>query len=203
MNRIKGTGAAALILIGLSMPAGAQMYGADQNYGSPHDMPKSEARPASHDPAATAEDMRLKGQCDKAVPILRRIADRDGAEISQFDLALCLLDLAQAEHDAQRATDLRSEAAEWTLRAANAGFAKAQAEAVTLYLDGTGVAADPVEAEKWAMLYHDNPWRYTIALPDISADLKDRLDAALDKTKRAEARSRANSWTRTASSQDQ
>ena len=205
MNRFMSATAttAFLVAAGFSAPAAAQMHGEDDHYGSPHEMPQSEARPVSRDPSAMAEDLRLKGHCDKAVPILRRIADRDGAEISQFDLGLCLLDLAQAEHDAQRSADFKNEAGEWILRAANAGFAKAQAKAVALYLDGTGVKADPVEADKWALLYHSNPLRYSIALPDIDADLKSRLDAALDGAKRAEARSRANSWTQTASSQDQ
>jgi TPR repeat protein len=205
MNRTKNAAAAAVFLIaaGLSMPAVAQMHGAEQQYGSPHDMPKDDTlRPVSRDAAATAEDLRLKGKCDRAVPILRRVADRDGAEISQFDLGLCLLDLAQAEHDASKAADLRSEAAEWVLRAANAGFAKAQAKAVVLYLDGTGVAADPVEAEKWALLYHSNPMRYTIALPDIAADVAGRLDAAVTGPKRTEARARAAAWTRTESNSD-
>ena len=123
-------------------------------------------------------------------------------EISQFNLGLCLLDLAKAEHDAAQQAADRKEAADWIVRSANAGFAKAQAEAVVLYLDGTGVAADPVEAKKWALLYHSNPLRFSIVLPDIAADITDRLDAALTDAKRAEARARANAWTKTASATD-
>jgi hypothetical protein len=206
MGRSKRDIAAGVFLAAmvLSAPAGAQMHGGEESYGSPHEMPKPDViRPASRDAVSAAEDLRLKGKCDKAVPILRSIVDSSGdTEISQFNLGLCLLDLARAERDAPKAADLRNEAAEWIVRAANAGFAKAQAEAVVLYLDGTGVAADPVEAKKWALLYHSNPLRFTIALPDIAADVSDRLDAALTDAKRAEARARANAWTKTASATD-
>jgi len=197
--------AAFLAAMGLSAPAGAQMHGGDSSYGSPHEMPTPDViRPASRDAVSGAEDLRLKGKCEKAVPLLRSIVDGGGdTQISQFNLGLCLLDLARAEHDAQKAADLRKEAADWIVHAANAGFAKAQAEAVVLYLDGTGVAADPVEAKKWALLYHSNPLRFTIALPDIAADISDRLDAALTDAKRAEARARANAWTKTASATDE
>jgi hypothetical protein len=205
MNGIKGGMAAAVLLVaaGLSLPVKAQ-HGGEERYGSPHEMPTPDViRPASRGAAAAAEDLRLKGKCDKAVPLLRNIVDRDGSEISQFNLGLCLLELAGAEHDAQKAADQAKEGAEWMLRSANAGFARAQARAVNLYLDGTGVAADPVEAEKWALLYHANPLRFSIALPDIAADVSDRLNAALTGAKRAEARARANAWTKTASATDE
>ena len=187
----------------LSVPVEAQMHGAEQPYGSGHEMPTEGAnRPVSRGAAAAAEDLRLKGKCDKAVPILRNIVDRDGAEISQFNLGLCLLDLAKAEHDPKIAADQSKEGADWLLRAANAGFARAQASAVILYLDGTGVAADPVEADKWALLYHANPLRFVVSLPDLATDVTGRLDAALTDAKRAEAHARAKAWTKTASATD-
>jgi TPR repeat protein len=199
MNRIKGAIAAAALLA-VPPSAHAQMYGGDSNYGSPHEMPSTDTnRPVSRGAAAAAEDLRLNGKCDRAVPILRNIVDRVGAEISQFNLGLCLLDLAKVEHDSQTAADQRKEGASWILRSANAGFARAQVAAVSLYLDGTGVAADPVEAKKWALLYHANPLRFSISLPDIAPDVSQRLDAALTGPQRAEARSRANAWTKTAS----
>jgi TPR repeat protein len=205
MDRMKSEIAALAILaaVGLSVPANAQMHGGDSNYGSPHEMPSDSAnRPVSRGAAAAAEDLRLKGKCDRAVPILRNIVDRDGAEISQFNLGLCLLDLAKAEHDPQTAADQSKEGAGRILRAANAGFARAQASAVILYLDGTGVTADPVEAEKWALLYHSNPLRFVVSLPDIASDVTGRLDTALTDAKRAEAHARAKAWTKTASATD-
>ncbi len=127
--------------------------------------------------------------------MLRRMADRNGAEIAQFNLGLCLIDLAKAETDAQRAADQRKEGASWVLRAANAGFNKAEESSITLYLDGTGVAADPVEAEKWALLYHNNGLRMAIGLPDVAPETQSRLDAALTRAQRKEAQARADAWT--------
>jgi hypothetical protein len=147
-----------------------------------------------NDPEMIAEEYRRKGQCDKAIPIFRNLADSaDGYEISQYNLGLCLLDTAAADPQQQAAR--RMEGAEYILMAANAGFGRAQAAAVGLYLDGTGVDADPVEAGKWAFVYHDNGMRLALNLPDLSPAVMARLNAALTGTKRAEAHARANSWT--------
>ena len=151
-----------------------------------------------NDPEGIAEDLRLKGHCDKAVPILRRLSDRgSGYELSQFNLGLCLFDLAKAQTDATQASAMTKEGAEWILTAANAGLGRAQEEAVVLYLDGTGVAADPVEAGKWAFLFHDNGTRLVLGLPDIAPTLHDRLDAALSGAQRKQAHARADSWVQT------
>ena len=89
------------------------------------------------------------------------------------------------------------------LRAANGGFARAQAFAVTMYLDGNGVAADPVEAEKWALLYHRNGMRLAIGLPDIVPDVRKRLDAAVSEAQEAEARKRADDWAPVTAAQEE
>ncbi|MBV8976936.1 MAG: hypothetical protein JO261_07865 [Alphaproteobacteria bacterium] len=155
-----------------------------------------EAAPVSSDAGAIGEDLRLKGKCDEAVPMLQPIALRGaGHEIAQLDLGLCLFDLARTAKEPADAKTKRQEGAAWVLRAANAGFAKAQAMAVVLYLDGTGVDADPVEAEKWAILYHRNGMRLGIGLPDTAPALRQRLDAALDDKKQDEAEARARAWT--------
>jgi TPR repeat protein len=158
----------------------------------------------ANDPEGIAEDLRLNGKCDKAVPIFRRLAER-GTDyaISQFNLGLCLFDLAKAEHDATQAAALNKEGAQWVLQAANAGFGKAQTMAVVLYLDGLGVAADPVEAGKWAYIFHDNGSRLVLGLPDISADTRSRLDAVLTGDKRREAHARADGWSQTSERTDQ
>jgi TPR repeat protein len=188
----------AAVLLAASAPAAlAQKYGNPENYGpTPHESPAGEGSgPVSRDSAAIAEDLRMQGKCDKAVPILRVVVDRGpGYQISQFDLGECLLDLAKAEKDAKKVADMREEAATWIVRAADGGFNRAQAAAVTLYLDGTGVAPDPVEAQKWALLYHANGTRLALGLPDIPSDVRDRLDGVLTDSKRAEARSRADAW---------
>ena len=183
----------------LATPAPAQRYGNPENYGpSEHGQtPSGEpAGPVSRDSAAIAEDLRVHGRCDKAVPMLRVVVDRGpGYQISQFDLGECLFDLAKTEPDATKAADMRGEAAMWIVRAADGGFNKAQAAAVLLYLDGTGVAPDPVEAEKWALLYHSNGIRLALGLPDIPSDVKDRLDTTLSDAARREAQARADAWT--------
>jgi hypothetical protein len=148
----------------------------------------------SDDPEGEAEQLRLSGRCDRAVPLYRQLSDRAGYEISQYHLGQCLVTLADAEHDAARAADERKEAAKWILQAANTGFAAAEATAVTLYLDGVGVDRNPVEAEKWALLYHHNGMRLSIGLPDLAPDLTSRLDAALSDTQRAQAETSANAW---------
>ena len=163
-----------------------------------HETPDNDDPPSpiSRDAGAIAEGLRVEGKCDKAVPMLRPMAERGaGHEIAQFNLGLCLLDLAKADHDAKHAGDLRAEAADWVLRAANGGFAKAQAMAVLLYLDGNGVAADPAEAEKWAILYHRNGMRLGIGLPDTPADVRKRLDATVSDAQETEAKKRARDWT--------
>lgn len=146
------------------------------------------------DPEQRAEELRLAGKCQQAIPIYRRMVARGGFEIAQFHLGLCLLDVSKAEPDAQRAAALKQEAANTILNAANGGLANAQIQLVTLYLDGVGVAADPVEAGKWALIYHANGSRFVIHLPDISPELQARLDGVLNGTSWAEAQSRANSW---------
>ena len=124
----------------------------------------------SLDPEQRAEELRLAGKCQQAIPIYRRMVARGGFEIAQFHLGLCLLDVSKSEPDAQRAAALKQEAADTIIKAANGGLANAQIQLVRLYLDGVGVAADPVEAGKWALIYHANGSRFVISLPDISLE---------------------------------
>jgi len=203
MRRILGIAIVAGAL-GAAGPALAQMgsgggsyddyTGGMANHGT-YD-PRMHESKVWNDPEQIAEDYRRKGQCDKAIPIFRNLADSaDGYEISQYNLGLCLLDLAAA--DPQHPAAQRKEGADYILMAANSGFGRAQAAAVGLYLDGTGVDADPVEAGKWAFVYHDNGMRLALSLPDLPPAVMARLNAALTGTKRTEAHARANSWTPT------
>ncbi len=83
-----------------AVPASAQRVPEDQ-YGTEHAVPSEDevVHPVSRDAGAIAEGLRLNGKCDKAVPILRRVAEcaaratRSRSTIS----ALCLFDLAKAE----------------------------------------------------------------------------------------------------------
>jgi TPR repeat protein len=157
-------------------------------------MPQDDvAHPRSIDAGSRAEELRVKGKCDQALPLLRGIIDNGGAsEIAQFNLGLCLLDLAAV--DTQHAEEMKKEATQWIVSAADTGLARAQARAVTLLLDGTGGTSDPVEAQKWAILYRGNPTRYNFGLKDLPDDLTTRLDKALTGPQRVEARKRANAW---------
>jgi TPR repeat protein len=192
MKRILLTAAFAVVL---AAPAQAQY-----NKTRAQDGPQEPGPPAprtfdsTSDVEGKAEELRLAGRCDLAVPILRRLAARAGYEVSRFHLGQCLLTQADAEHDSAQAADLRQEGASWILRAANAGFAQAEALAVTLCLDGVGVEKDPVEAEKWALLYHHNGIRTALNLPNIDSAVSDRLDAALTTATRAQAEARAQVW---------
>ncbi len=142
-----------------------------------------------------AEEMRLKGECDRAVPLLRQYARGEGSEIAQFNLGMCLLDLAAKGHDTDPMSAQHKEAAKWIIQAANGNVPKAQAEAVVLYLDGIGVAADPVEAAKWSILYRRNGVTIAVGMNDIAQNVRDRLDAALTDKSRSQAESRADDWT--------
>jgi TPR repeat protein len=146
------------------------------------------------DPEGKAEELRLHGQCDEAVPILRRLSNNDNDDIAQFNLGQCLLDLGKTEPNAQRAASLKHEGVGWVLRMANRGLPNAQSSLIAVYLDGAGVPPDPVEAAKWALIYHGNGTRMAIGMPDIPHDLAVRLDKALTAKTWDEAQSRANAW---------
>jgi hypothetical protein len=142
-----------------------------------------------------AEDLQAKGKCNEAVPILRKLTDGANFVMARFHLGACLLTLADATKDASIAADMRREGTKWILKAANTGFAQAEAEAATICLDGVGMDRDPIEAEKWALIYHHNSLRFVLNLPDVSSDLSDRIDDALTPAARAQAEARADAWT--------
>jgi hypothetical protein len=183
----------------LAVPAFAQMPGGRGNpAGQPID-PGGELPPVRTalppDPEGKAEDLRLAGKCQEAIPILRQLAARgDGYELAQYNLGLCLLDAGKAEPDAQRAASLKQEGAASILKAANHNLPKAQASLAEMYLGGDGVVRDPIEAGKWALIYHANGTRFALGLPNISADLQARLDAVLTDATWAQARARADAW---------
>jgi hypothetical protein len=194
-------------VICLTSPAQAQMGGSRANPGTGPIDPNGDQPPVHFElptePEARAEDLRLQGKCSEAVPILQRLAGK-GADyaVSQYNLGLCLFDLGNAEPDAQHAASLRREAAGYIVQAANNGFAKAQKSLVTIYLDGTGVASDPVEAGKWSLIYHSNSMRIALGLPDLAPDVQTRLDSTLSDKNWAEAQSRAALWSPAPTNED-
>jgi hypothetical protein len=194
--------AIVLAAVGFALPAFAQ-YEPDEatgpanvsNHGSSAGDGPSYSDKLPSDPEGNAEDLRLHGKCEQAIPIFRRLAANGaGYEIAQYNLGLCLFDLSKAEADASRAANLRQDAAKNILAAANNGLAKAQASLVVMYLDGAGVEHDPVQAGMWSLIYHANGARIAIGLPNISEALQARLDGALSDTAWQQARSRADTW---------
>ena len=181
-----------------ALPAHAQMGG----MGLPGEGPTAgEAAPQTTSPdvpsgpEGQAEDLRLRGKCDKAIPIFRSLASRgSGFEIARYNLGLCLLDTAKAESDSQRAAGLAQEGVADIRKAADGALPGAQLKLVDIYLSGTGVAADPVQAGMWSLIYHSNGTRIVLGLPDISSDLQDRLNAVLTAKTWAVAQSRADAW---------
>lgn len=184
----------------LAVPALAQMAGgragnpADQPIDPGGDQPSIQTKQAP-DPEGDAEDLRLAGKCQEAIPILRRLAvGGDGFELAQYNLGLCLLDTGKSEPDAGRAAGLKQEGAAFIVKAANHNLPKAQASLAEIYLDGNGVARDPIEAGKWALVYRGNGERFALGLPNIPEALQARLDAALTDVTWAQARARADAW---------
>jgi hypothetical protein len=204
--------AAAVVLVGvlLAGTAHAQYMGGDGPQGPGGSVVPSQSQGSELPPEtkkvpnnpvdeaqANLEQLRLQGHCDVAAPRLRAYVRRAGAEISQYNLGLCLLDLAKTAPTPDAATSLRQEGAVWVVRAANAGFAKAEAAAVQIYLDGTGVDRNPIEAQKWVLLYQHNAMRRILRMPDLPQDLQDKVYASLDDAGRATAEFRADSWGQT------
>jgi hypothetical protein len=147
------------------------------------------------EPEARADGYRLQGRCDVAVPIYRALVSQGtGYELAEFNLGRCLLEQAKNTPDAAAAATLRHEAADWTVRAANSNLPNAQNGLIAMYLDGEGLAADPVEAGKWSLLYHGNATRRMYGLPDVDPGLQARLDSVLTEKTWAVAQSRAAAW---------
>lgn len=199
ISRVTLVAIAVAVAASGALPAQAQMRGMRRH--SPGGIIPQSAkqlppeRRTIHNPEGEAEDLRLAGKCDQAVPIFRRLVDSPQSNpISKYNLGLCLLDLAGAESDPTKAAGQRKEGASWIVQAANAGFGRAEDKAVSLYLDGIGVPADPVEAQKWALIYHSNGMRFALNLPDISSDIRDRLDSTLTDAQQNEAQARADRW---------
>lgn len=158
--------------------------------GGDHDPSENQVQ-LPPDPEGKAVELRLAGKCGEAIPILRRLSDSD--DIADYNLGLCLIDVGKTAHDEAQ----QSEGAQWILKAANDGLPNAQSSLVSVYLDGSGVAKDAVEAGKWSLLYQENGTRMAIGMPDIPAAVQSRLDGALNERSWAEAQDRASSWTPT------
>jgi hypothetical protein len=187
---------AIAVCAGLPAPAQMPSRGGNNVSVDPGGHPMTERTRLPADPEGSAEDLRLAGKCDQAIPIFRALVARgEGSELAQYNLGLCLLDTAKTARDASEAASLRHEAALLILNAANHDIAKSELRLVEMYLTGEGVPPDPIEAGKWSLIYRASGGRAALGLPNISADLQARLDGVLTDATWAQARSRADAWT--------
>ena len=132
--------------------------------------------------------------CQAAIPALEPLANIGrGYEVAQLQLGQCYLETASAG-PADAIDQTRIKGAGWVLRAANADLPKAQEDAARLCLDGTGTAADPIEAGKWYLLLQRNPRRPIFGPVKIDPDLEARLRRSLQDSDWQQARMRADQW---------
>jgi len=151
--------------------------------------------PRRDDPYQKALQYKQDSECDRAIPLLEPLADRGhGFEVAQYQLGTCYLERARNDSSPERAANLRKNAAEWLLKAANSGDPGAQEQAIRLYADGTGVGADAVEAAKWFIILESNPLRRLYGPLILDADLEQALRQKLGDSGWAEARARAKEW---------
>lgn len=140
------------------------------------------------DPAGTqysdTMDIAANGDCsEETITILTCYAYRGhGYEGAQTALGLC-----------QTQNKNTTEGVNWLTRAANSGWPDAQKALVGIYLKGDGVAADKIEAGKWAQLYRKNPSLLSLGVqPDKK--INEQIRAELSQSERIEASVRADHW---------
>ena len=138
---------------------------------------------------------KQKSDCARAIPLFEPLAKLGhGFEVAQFELGRCYLETAKTAAAPADATRTRADGASWILKAANSQVPAAQQEAIRLYQDGTGVAADPVEAGKWLLVLERNPARRVFGPAVIDPDLEKALNKKLTPAQWSEARERADRW---------
>lgn len=177
----------------LAAPAALAQEGWD-NAPSAKNMPLGSQKGPT-DPYTAAMSFKQKGEFDKAVPLLTAIAAQGvGYEIAQLELGRCYLQMADHAPSPKVAWADRTRGLGWVLKAAEAGFGGAQEEIVRLYLDGTAVPQDVVEAAKWYLLWRRNPSRMQIGASHFDTGLETRLKEAMRPVDWRDAEQRAVSW---------
>jgi TPR repeat protein len=198
---------AALLALALAFgtPARAQQgygggYGGgglDETGGSgASEAPKSSGAPTGPvDPYTRAMMFKQKGQYSDAMPLLEAMATLGhGFEIAQLELGKCYYDLGRKATTPEAVTHNDTLGFSWILAAANAGHGTAEQEMVRLYLDGTGVPVDRVEAAKWYLLWHHNPSRMQLGTNEFDAGLEARLKTVMRPEEWKDAQRRADQW---------
>jgi hypothetical protein len=147
------------------------------------------------DPYEKVLELKERSGCLKAIAALEPLAEIGrGYEVAQFQLGECYLQTAGAAGSSELIEATRAKGAGWILKAANSQLPSAQEKSARLYLDGIGMAADPVEAGKWLLLLKRNPRRSLVGPIEIDAALEQRLQHDLSEANWATARDRADRW---------
>lgn len=138
---------------------------------------------------------KQNNDCPHAIPLLEPMAKRGhGFEVAQYELGQCLIETARAAASPADVARTRADGAAWILKAANSDIPAAQEEAIHLYQDGIGVAADPLEAGKWLLVLERNPLRRVYGPADIDPSVEKALRKTLTSAQWAEAQARADRW---------
>ncbi len=137
---------------------------------------------------------KADGDCTQAITGLERIAAFGrGFEIAQYHLGDCYLRLAAiGEPDQKNALEIK--AANWLIKSAQSNNVDAQLALIPLYLNGTAVAQNPIEAGRWFLLFERNPALHTFSAATLDPTVKDRLYAMLTEEDWLTARALVQKW---------
>lgn len=143
------------------------------------------------------EALRVKQRdgCSEAVPMLNRLAKWGrGYEIVQYQLGICLLDIADAATDPMERQDAKAKGFAWVLLAGNSNNVNAQGKLAELYLNGIGAEADKIEAGKWYLLYNGHGFKRELGAKELAPDVEDKLNTQLTSEDWQAARQRVAAW---------
>ena len=143
------------------------------------------------------EALRVKERdgCSAAVSILSRLAEWGrGYEIVQYQLGICLLDMADVATDPMERQDSKAKGFAWVLLAGNSNNVNAQGKLAELYLNGIGTASDKIEAGKWYLLYDGHSFKREIGAKELAPNVEDGLNTQLSLEDWQQARQRVAAW---------
>ncbi len=169
-------------------PDGAMLIGGPDGRGSL-------IRPGVDANAAYSQGVELKskGDCKAAVLKLRGPANiGPGYENAQTALGDCLLQLAGN-------SDLSSDYLEgltWLRRAADGGWAEAQAALAQAHTIGPPTLRNPAEAAYWLALYDSNPGKARIGFTPFDSAALAAIRAKLTPADKSAGEKRAAAWER-------
>ncbi len=139
-----------------------------------------------------AQSFWQQGDFESAVPLFREIAlNGSGFENSQYMLGDSLVRLG--EKDGVFSANYL-EGLSWLRRAADAGWPEAQAKLMSIHFSGPAQMINLREAAFWREVYLHNIKRQRVGFVPTEEAVLSELDAALTEQQRAEAKTRATTW---------